>query len=72
MFAWVDKHVHTIVAAVSVVGVVAATVAANTAGLLPASVGAWLSAAGTIIATVLAHVVIPPAAHKLASRRDEQ
>jgi hypothetical protein len=58
--SWVGKHAHVIVAVISVTGTVLVTVAANTTGLVPASVGAWLAAAGAIIISVLGHVVLAP------------
>jgi hypothetical protein len=66
--SWISQHAHVIIAAVSVTGTVLVTVAANTTGLLPNAVGAWLAAAGTIIITVLGHVVVPPVAEKLSVR----
>lgn len=68
MFTWVHAHIHSFVAALSTFGVVCVTVAANTTGLLPASIGAWLTAIGSIIAVVVSHVVVPPVAHKLSAR----
>lgn len=65
---WISKHSHVIIAAISVTGTVLVTVAANTTGLLPNSVGAWIAAAGTIIVTVVSHAVVPPLAQKLRSK----
>lgn len=73
MLSWVSKHAHALLVAGVLTGTVLATVAANTTGLLPQNVGAWLAAAGTIILGVLGHVTLPPAVvalkRKLTQRR---
>jgi hypothetical protein len=68
MLSWFSKHSHTIVSVIAVTGTVLVTTAAATSHILPASVGAWLAAAGSIIVTVLGHVVVPPVATKLNTR----
>jgi hypothetical protein len=60
MLSWIHKHVHTLIAVAAVTGTVFATVAANTTGLVPNSVGAWLTAIGAILLTTVGHIVVPP------------
>ncbi len=47
---WIKTHAHVLVAVVSGVGVVLGTVAANTAGMIPASANAWLAVIALVIA----------------------
>lgn len=56
MLSWMKKNAHVLIATASAVGVVMVTVAANTTGLLPTSVGAWLAATGSIIVTAIATI----------------
>jgi uncharacterized membrane protein len=65
---WVSKHAHVIIAVVGGVGLTATAIAANTAGLLPSSVGAWIAATGAIVTYVVSHIAVPPLAQKLALR----
>ncbi len=53
MLTWLKKNAHVLIATTSAVGVVLVTVAANTSGLLPNSVGAWMTAVGTVIVTTI-------------------
>jgi uncharacterized membrane protein len=66
--SWISQHAHAIIAVVGAVGLTASAIAANTAGLLPASAGAWFTAVGGVIAYVVAHVVVPPVAAKMSAR----
>ena len=53
---WVKSHAHVILAVVSATGIVAGTIAANTAHLLPPTVTAVLVAAAAIIANSIAAI----------------
>ena len=53
MLSWMKRNAHVLIATTSAVGVVLVTVAANTTGLLPSGVGAWMAAVGSILVTAV-------------------